>query len=119
MLDQVKEVLEEHIEEVFRVFQDRRLITDGDIAPLDAVELDDLTDKISHLIEKVLDYQTPQFNSSLTVEVIEDIDEQGITLRKGDILFATDSTETHFIIACGDRYLYLPHESFRVIPHHI
>lgn len=50
-------LLDGKINEVFAELQAREGITEGDIDPMDAVALDDLTEKTAELILNVVNYQ--------------------------------------------------------------
>lgn len=50
-------LLDGKLHEVFAALQDQEGITEGDIDPMDSVELDRLTDQTAELIIKVVGYQ--------------------------------------------------------------
>ena len=106
-----REVLERHINEVFLECQNTRKIECGDITPTDALELDRLKDLLATHIEKVLDFQSPQYNMCATLEVLEDFH----CYKRGSLVIATDSTETHYIIETNGVLVYVPHEKCRRI----
>lgn len=50
-------LLDEKLHEVFATLQEQEGITEGDIDPMDSVELDRLTEQAAELIIKVIGYQ--------------------------------------------------------------
>lgn len=57
MKKKITELLDQKINEVFLAIQEEENITDGFIEPLDAIELDELTEKMATLIAKVIAYE--------------------------------------------------------------
>ena len=107
----VEELLRQKIDEVFLECQDKRHITSGDIEPSMSYHLDRLTETLAEHITKVLDFQTPQFNMTATLEVLEDFH----CFKRGEIVFATDSTDTHYIIEKDIVLVYIPIDKCRKI----
>lgn len=54
---EITALLDEKINEVFAAIQQAEGITEGDIEPMDSIELDELTGKLADLIERVKKYQ--------------------------------------------------------------
>lgn len=54
---EVVALIDEKLNEVFSTLQLREGITEGDIDPMDAVELDELTGKMADLVLQVIQYQ--------------------------------------------------------------
>ena len=54
---EIAALLDVKINEVFAAIQQAEGITEGDIEPMDSIELDELTDKLATLIERVKNYQ--------------------------------------------------------------
>ena len=54
---EVVALIDEKMNEVFAVLQQQDGITEGDIDPMDAVELDELSGKMADLILRVIQYQ--------------------------------------------------------------
>ena len=54
---QIQGLLEDKINDVFAIIQDQEGITSGDIEPLMAFELDELTEKMAVLIAKVIEFE--------------------------------------------------------------
>ena len=74
--------------------------------------LDKLKETLAQHITDVLDYQTPQFNMSATLELLEDFH----TFKRGSVVYASDGNDTHYIIETANNVLvYVPHEKCRVI----
>ena len=111
MKDVIKQMLEEKINEVFAEQQKIMGITSGEISPLHSLRLEELEDKMTDLIQEVLDSQCPQFNMTATLEVLEDFH----SLKKGEIVFAVDNTDKEFVIERGIELLYAPQNIFRMI----
>lgn len=107
----VEELLEAKVNEVFAECQNRRKIKSGDIAPLDKFQLDKLVSQLAEHITKVLDFETPQFNMTATLEVLEDFH----CFKRGEIVYAFDSTETHYIVEQGVVLIYIPIEKCREV----
>ena len=57
----VKDFVSEKIDEIFLEYQKERLVSSGDIYPLDALCLSEIKNKLACLIEKVCSYQ-PKVN---------------------------------------------------------
>lgn len=54
---EIMTLIDEKLNEVFKELQDREGITEGDIDPMDALELDRLTEQAAELVHKVIAYQ--------------------------------------------------------------
>lgn len=54
---EVVALIDEKMNEVFQVLQQQEGITEGDIDPMDAVELDELSGKMADLVLRVIQYQ--------------------------------------------------------------
>ena len=54
---EVVALIDEKMNEVFQVLQQQEGITEGDVDPMDAVELDELSGKMADLVLRVIQYQ--------------------------------------------------------------
>lgn len=54
---EVVALIDEKMNEVFAALQQQEGITEGDIDPMDAVELDELSGKMADLVLRVIQYQ--------------------------------------------------------------
>ena len=107
----VEELLEEKINEVFLECQNRRKITSGDIDPLDAILLEAKTHALAEHITNVLDKQTTSFNMTKTLEVLEDFH----CFKRGEIVYAIEQTEEHYVIEHDIVLVYVPIEKCREV----
>jgi hypothetical protein len=51
------ELVEDKVNEIFEELQKDNNITSGDIAPLDALELDEAKEKLADIINRVIDFE--------------------------------------------------------------
>ena len=54
---QIQTLLEDKINDIFATVQDQEGITSGDIEPMMAFELDELTEKLAILMSKVIEFE--------------------------------------------------------------
>ena len=54
---EIRALLDTKLNEVFKELQDREGITEGDIDPMDALELDRITEQAAELVHRVITYQ--------------------------------------------------------------
>ena len=107
----VREVLEKHIDEVFRECQERRHIESGDITSHDTLVLDYLMDLLEKHITRVLDFETPSYNMCTALEVLEDYH----VFKKGEVVYCDESSEEYYWIVKKNIKYGVPHEKCRVI----
>ena len=107
----VEELLTEKVDEVFLTCQDLRKIKSGDITPNDAIVLEYKIRELAKHITKVLDHQTPQFNMTKTLEVLEDFH----CFNRGEIVYAIEQTEEHYVIERDIVLVYVPIEKCREV----
>ena len=51
------ELVEDKVNEIFEELQKENNIANGDIAPLDALELDEAKEKLADIINRVIDFE--------------------------------------------------------------
>ena len=107
----VEELLNKKVEEVFVECQNRRKINDGGLDPMLSLQLDTLVDSLAKHITTCLDYQTPSFNMTKTLEVLEDFH----CFKRGEIIYATEQTEEHYVIERDIVLVYIPIEKCREV----
>ena len=107
----VEELLTEKVDEVFLECQNRRKINSGDIDPLDAILLETKVRTLAEHITNVLDKQTPSFNMTKTLEVLEDFH----CFKRGEIIYATEQTEEHYVVERDIVLVYVPIEKCREV----
>lgn len=54
---EIMALIDTKLHEVFKELQDSEGVTEGDIDPMDALELDKLTEQATELVHKVIAYQ--------------------------------------------------------------
>lgn len=100
----VEELLRQKVDEVFLECQHLRHIDSGDITPNDLLTLDTLIEDLSKHITKVLDFQTPEYDDVTTLEVLEDFH----TFKRGEVVFAVEETDKHYVVESGVVLVYTP-----------
>lgn len=107
----VEELLNKKVEEVFIECQNRRKINNGDLDPILSLHLDTLVESLAEHITKCLDYQTPSFNMTKTLEVLEDFH----CFKRGEIIYAVEQTEEHYVVERDIVLVYVPIEKCREV----
>ena len=70
--EELYELVDNAIDNVFGKYQDAEGITSGDIAPLDSIKLDSLIDQVTDLIISSMEHNKPDYKWKLTIEHFSD-----------------------------------------------